>query len=805
MTIRSILIGLLGASSICAVTFFNDRILRGTYLIGNNLPIVVYGLLIIFVVFLNPFIKRLALTGKELAVILAMTLAACTIPSSGLLRTFPGVCVLPLHLERTQPAWHGEQPTLEAMQIKNWEALISGLKSDREAPRKIYALLPTDLQEELNAVNTVPSGKLQDRLIEALNGLMVDRRMLEQGIHKLCPLPQYVEGYKDKDPAKLTNRYAELLGRATLEGAFPDAIIPREVSIIEQVPPHLLVDSSENERQVVDGFLMGRPNPAKHITFGEIPWKAWTKTLLFWTPIILTLWAATLALSVVVHRQWSKHEHLPYPIATFANSLLPEEGSTKAAIFRHKGFWVAAGVVLGIYLINYLHQWFPLYVPAIPRRLDLRAIAGLFPTFNNVGGGWLMWPTVYFIAIGIAYFIPQEISLAFGFGPFLWVIIVAILATHGINPNSAMEGTNWWMGISPKAFLTFGSCFGVFLSILYTGRNYYKAVFSRSVGLKTGESLENHEVWAGRAFALFAFLFISQLAILARVGFAMAILYAAIIFIMAIVTARVIAETGLFHIQIMVFPCVILWGIIGVQGINPNVLLVLQIVSMVLLIDPRESLMPFMVNSLKVLEHRSVKLGRATICTAAAIVLGLAVGLPVTMYMQYDNGATGDRWAEDTVPKMPFDNAVAAQNRLKARGVFDAAGSGPRTDAVQPGFASKISPNSICVWSLLIGMGLSIGAMVARLRWRWWPIHPLLFVLWATGHIRHFAGAFIIGWLIKVLVTRYGGNRVYEQLKPVMIGLIAGEVFGAVVPCIVGGICWLITGEMPTPFRILPG
>ena len=45
-----------------------------------------------------------------------------------------------------------------------------------------------------------------------------------------------------------------------------------------------------------------------------------------------------MALSVVVHRQWSTHEHLPYPVASFAEALMPEPGQRLASVFRNRLF-----------------------------------------------------------------------------------------------------------------------------------------------------------------------------------------------------------------------------------------------------------------------------------------------------------------------------------------------------------------------------------------------------------------------------------------------------------------------------------
>ncbi|MFH1095539.1 MAG: DUF6785 family protein, partial [Candidatus Micrarchaeota archaeon] len=105
MTIRSIILGLLGVAFVCSYTYFNDHVMRQTFFVGNNMPISVYGLLVVFLLFVYPLLRRvsrrLALSRREIAIILVMTLAACAIPGSNLLRLFTQTLVLPHRFERT--------------------------------------------------------------------------------------------------------------------------------------------------------------------------------------------------------------------------------------------------------------------------------------------------------------------------------------------------------------------------------------------------------------------------------------------------------------------------------------------------------------------------------------------------------------------------------------------------------------------------------------------------------------------------------------------------------------------------------
>lgn len=97
---RSVTLGLVGAITICLVTAFNDYAMNNTFLVGNNLPIGLVLLLFFLAVLVNGPLSRLrpklALSSGEMAIAFSMTLVACCVPSSGLLRYLPGAIISPV-------------------------------------------------------------------------------------------------------------------------------------------------------------------------------------------------------------------------------------------------------------------------------------------------------------------------------------------------------------------------------------------------------------------------------------------------------------------------------------------------------------------------------------------------------------------------------------------------------------------------------------------------------------------------------------------------------------------------------------
>ena len=106
---RSCTLGLCGALAIAILTPHNDYYLKNTYIVGNHFPIGVVFLLLVFVLGVNPWLRRLRPGGElspgELIVITAMLWVACSVPSSGLMRYWPTMLVGPFYYSRWSPYW----------------------------------------------------------------------------------------------------------------------------------------------------------------------------------------------------------------------------------------------------------------------------------------------------------------------------------------------------------------------------------------------------------------------------------------------------------------------------------------------------------------------------------------------------------------------------------------------------------------------------------------------------------------------------------------------------------------------------
>ncbi|MHC4247811.1 MAG: DUF6785 family protein [Planctomycetota bacterium] len=109
MSVRAVVIGLVGALIVGATGYFNDIVMHQTFLSNNYLPLFIFGLVILFVVLVNPLLfyvsKRLALNAKEIALAVAIALPACAVSSRNLIHHFTGNIMAPRYMNLTNAGW----------------------------------------------------------------------------------------------------------------------------------------------------------------------------------------------------------------------------------------------------------------------------------------------------------------------------------------------------------------------------------------------------------------------------------------------------------------------------------------------------------------------------------------------------------------------------------------------------------------------------------------------------------------------------------------------------------------------------
>lgn len=678
MSIRAVLLACAGIALICGFGFFNDFVLRQTYMVGTFMPIPVYGGLILFLLTLNPLLGCLRrswmLSGRELAFVIAVVLFVCFIPGRGLMHHGTGALMLPHHYAKTDTTW-------------------------------------------------------------------------------------------------------------------------QQVEALKLVPPQMLADVSADEDTALGGFVQGLGQGSTHIALDEIPWQAWARAFLFWGPLLFTLVIALSGLALVVHRQWAAHEQIPYPIVTFAEAILPAPGQAVGEVFRHRLFWLGLVAVFAIHMNNYAAVWWPQNVVAFQLRYDFRPLVRLSLAFAR-GDGWdIAFPRLLFTVVGFAYFLSSELSLSMGLAPYVYAFFKGTCVGYGIAVSAnffALESVE--RGLYGGAYLAIG------LVMLYNGRRYYADVARRSLGLRSPGQPEPCAVWGARLLMLAGTAFVVQLVTLG-IDWQLAVLYTLLFLLISVVLSRVVAETGAFFIHCYFYPCALLVTFLGALAFDPRTLATLFLVTVVLMVDPREIFMPFASHAIALADRARLPLGRTTVCGLAAVLAGLVVATCATLYWQYDQGCTrvGDGWSLN-VMRWPFDNSARLQLRLAALGY-----EGDAVKELPGGWArfARAKPHTAGVVAFCSTFSLVILFTLCRMRFAWFPLHPVLFIVLGSYQSRYLGFSFLVGWLVKSMVVKYGGAHHYARLKPLMLGLVAGEMAAGAVTMLIGGIYYWVQGVPPRSYIIL--
>ena len=95
-------------------------------------------------------------------------------------------------------------------------------------------------------------------------------------------------------------------------------------------------------------------------------------------------------------------------------------------------------------------------------------------------------------------------------------------------------------------------------------------------------------------------------------------------------------------------------------------------------------------------------------------------------------------------------------------------------------------PDMTRVGYFLFGLLMTVLLMVMRTRFIWWPLHPAGYAVSSSYSMRAFWGLFIIAWVCKWAIVRWGGVRGLRTATPFFMGMILGQM--------VVGSLWTIVG-----------
>ncbi len=545
----------------------------------------------------------------------------------------------------------------------------------------------------------------------------------------------------------------------------------------QQIPPDLQpLGGDPTHPDYEDVYVNYAQGLSPHDT---IPWQHW------YAPLALII----ISLSYLVHRQWSRHEQLNYPIAQIAqNVFLRDQQRRLPDIFYSPLMWIAAGTVLFIHCYGMINTWFPEALPPLQFKGRFNFLWAFFPILNRTGAFWLVDFHLMFSVIGLAYFLGREVGITLGLSQ---VLLLVFAIQYYLNTGSVVSSSHIEMSRA-GAYIAYG------IIILITGRHYYLALLKRAFG-KQSELAGEESVWIVRVFLLCNALLLVYLITVFQMDALLACLLILTLLVVAMVFARLVCEVGGPYIQGQWSIGNLLVAALGPTAIGPASLMAILYVCQSLSVSGNNALMPFVSNGLQIADKGRFQKKRLFTALLLCVVVTVCAGSLYKIAYFYQQGAQtkyGDASGFAAV-KNTFTPAVRAMEKVDEFGQMEVATTSSGISKIP-----LIAPDwSASKWILFGAAGVLVFFLM-RIRFTWFPFHPILFLVWDTFPMQIFYWSFFIGWCCKEMVIRFGGGNIYQKAKPFFIGLIIGDILAFGLSALTSITYFLATGADPEVYRV---
>lgn len=687
--------------------------------------------------------------------------------------------------ERAQLLARRDALRLELDQMELDAGSGASASDDQTAQKQARMTTKGDAIEQVELALDELSRKLRQNR-KSLNRLGDQLREVDRPVNKLLDAADLTE-LKIEQLDGSIEAVGRQVNRAALVALLPDHLAP---------PPAgegWLLRGGDADALAVGLMQQGWDGKLK-IGPTQLPWESWAPVLKLWVPVALLVALGTVFLALIVHPQWAERELLPYPIARFVEELVQTTpGRRLPDVAYSKLFWLAGVIVLAIHVVNGLAAWELTFI-RLPLEYSFWPMRTLFENASQAPQAWAAYfPHIYFAVIGFAFFLRTEVSLSLGLVGVAYMLLGSILYGYGvpIDHNNLKPGNH--------SLILFGAWMGAALMILYTGRRYYLSVLGSIFGLPRGTDVPGYAVWAARGLATCIF---GTIWVLTHSGmdWLLSSIVIAMVLMMFLVLTRISTETGAFFIQPSWLPVGVLVGLMGEQALGPTAYFLVALTSVVLAVDPREALMPYIANALQIGQQAGTPPQRSSGSLIAMVVVAFFAAGLTTMLFQYNLGIDrADDWAATNVPSQAPTSTVNLVAELSARQELTQA-----TELSGLERLGALRPQRGAIGWVVTGLALVLVCAWARLRFAWWPLHPVIFMVFGSVAAMRFAASFFIGWAIKAAVVRLGGSRSYHLVQPLMIGLIAGEIVAVLVWTVAGAVYYWVTGTAPPIYGIFP-
>ncbi len=520
-----------------------------------------------------------------------------------------------------------------------------------------------------------------------------------------------------------------------------------EIAFLRQIP----VWYAPSDPAAVEGFFEGH---------APVPWALWRTPLLAWGGFLTALFAANVSLMALVQRQWITHERLTFPLAQIPLEMIsagrPGEGDSPGRLTSSWMFWAGVLIAFAVNFLSTLSQKIPA-IPNVPISLyDIIPWQRVGPLAGVGGITLLFWPWM----IAIAYLIPKELSFSVWFFTIVRHLLTVIAIAAGATPARPED---WWSTSFPAPYYQGGGAVLALAAwVLWVARRHlshaFRVALSRNPSREDAQEPLSYRV----AFAGFV-LSVAFMVVFFRYANCRPLFGLALVAMMLgyfTIWARLRAETGL---GFLAYPIQI--QDVAMVPFGSHVFRVSELIALVTMrwaytpgfgvtgeVYPGGALEAF-----KIADAARLNARRLTWAMVLGFLVSLVVGVYVFMIGTYHYG-----W---------FGMNASRSGWLGPQSIND---GGRVVSFLTDPSVAHTDVNGL----IALGAGALVVVLLAvmRLRFWWWPFHPVGYIASNTWGSHWWFVPFLIGWSCKTLVIRYGGLRLYRATVPLAVGLIVGDL-----------------------------
>jgi len=467
----------------------------------------------------------------------------------------------------------------------------------------------------------------------------------------------------------------------------------------------------------------------------HVPWHAWIGPIGFWSTYLLLISGIWICLAGVLRRIWIDQERLTFPIAMMPLQVM----NPKEDIFRKPLFWIGFAVPVILQSLLVLHDWYPA-VPAVQLKAYYLQMFTAPPwnAMPSIGIGF------YPMAVGLAYFVPGDISLSCWAWAVAMRLIYVVAAVFGVEANDSGAGAASRFPFREEQAA--GAWLALAGIVIWGARHHWRTVIA-SVSDKEQETVRRLAMLAGGL----SLLCIGMMTLVGIPVLAATIVFA--VYLAYVLSgARVRAEAGAMwtFAPLGWTPHRTMTSIIGGNGLNDQALIAGGHFNLIHW-DIRAQSLPYLMEGLDIAEKSGIRWQTVLKLVAVCTVTALAIGWWTTLSKIYAVGAATAKANSYPLGKVQTSFNEVHRVATQARG-WDPQG----------------------VAAALFGVGLTICLTWARRAG--FGLHPIGYVLSNTLIMNAFILPFFIAWLVKTVVLRFGGHKSYRTSVPLFVGIILGDV-----------------------------